>query len=104
MAERGEQHPMARPKRLSDEEVEARLKEIPGWALRDGKLAREFRFDDFVGAFVFMTALAMIAERLNHHPEWFNVYNRVKIELITHDVDGISRSDFDFATAANRLA
>ena len=90
-------------KRLGDDEVRARLGEIPGWELVDGKLHREIRFPSFVEAFGFMTQLALIAERSDHHPEWFNVYNRVVIDLQTHDAGGISERDFALATAANRL-
>lgn len=91
-------------KRLTDEEVRARLAEIPGWDLVDGKLHRELRFVDFVAAFGFMTRLALIAEKSEHHPEWSNVYDRVVIDLRTHDAGGITDRDFALAAAANRLA
>lgn len=91
-----------RPRRLSDEEVGSRLSELADWSLREGKLHREFKFDDFVAAFGFMAKLALVAERLNHHPEWDNVYNRVTISLQTHDVSGISSLDFEFAKAADQ--
>ena len=94
---------MARVKALSADEIQARLSDMSHWELREGKLHREFRFDDFVGAFSFMTALALVAEKMDHHPEWFNVYNRVVIDLSTHDVDGLSVKDFEFAEAASAL-
>jgi 4a-hydroxytetrahydrobiopterin dehydratase len=94
---------MGRVKALTADEVRTRLPDLPGWDIRDGKLHREFRFDDFVAAFAFMTSLALVAERMNHHPEWFNVYNRVVIDLSTHDVGGLSGKDFEFAAAASAL-
>lgn len=67
------------------------------WCLQNGKLHREFKFPDFVSAFAFMTRVALLAERANHHPEWSNVYNTVVIDLTTHDAGGISPKDFDLA-------
>ncbi|MGH9423820.1 MAG: 4a-hydroxytetrahydrobiopterin dehydratase [Thermoanaerobaculia bacterium] len=90
--------------RLSEAAVATRLQGLPDWSLRDGKLHRELRFADFVAAFGFMTALALVAERMNHHPEWFNVYNRVLIDLTTHDAGGISIRDFELAGEVERLA
>ncbi|MGI9323933.1 MAG: 4a-hydroxytetrahydrobiopterin dehydratase [Pseudomonadales bacterium] len=74
------------------------------WTLHDGKLRREFQFRDFVTAFGFMTQVALIAERMNHHPEWFNVYRTVRVDLTTHDAGGISSKDFELASAMDRLA
>jgi 4a-hydroxytetrahydrobiopterin dehydratase len=91
-------------KRLADEQVRARLGEIPGWDLVAGKLHRELRFADFVEAFGFMARLALVAEKSDHHPEWSNVYDRVVIDLRTHDADGITERDFALAAAVNRLA
>jgi len=90
--------------RLSENAVAAQLQSLPGWSLREGKLHRELRFADFVTAFGFMASVALIAERLNHHPEWFNVYNRVVVDLTTHDVGGISARDFKLAAEIERLA
>jgi 4a-hydroxytetrahydrobiopterin dehydratase len=92
-----------RPKALKDEDIESRLAGCPGWALSEGKLRRDLEFPNFSAAFGFMTRVAMIAETLDHHPEWSNVYNRVSIELTTHDAGGISTLDFEFATRLNRL-
>ena len=88
--------------RFSDEKVQARLGEVEGWELIDGKLHREFRFANFLEAFGFMTQVAMLAERRNHHPDWSNVYNRVVIDLWTHDVGGLTALDFDLAGAINQ--
>lgn len=89
--------------KLEDSEVERRLGELGGWTLADGKLHRELAFTDFVEAFGFMSRLALEAEKRDHHPEWFNVYGRVVIDLQTHDAGGISERDFELAAAANRL-
>ena len=90
--------------RLDDDAVAERLADIPGWELIDGKLHRRFTFADFSEAFGFMASLATVAERLNHHPEWSNVWNRVTIDLVTHDADGLTELDFAFAAEAGRLA
>ena len=95
---------MARPQRLEEDVLRRRLEELPGWELAEGKLRRRFAFEGFVEAFRFMTAVALVAERMDHHPEWSNVYNRVTIELSTHDAGGITALDFELAQAANRLA
>jgi 4a-hydroxytetrahydrobiopterin dehydratase len=93
-----------RPNRLDDATIERELQSTPGWSHAGGKLARTFQFDDFVGAFGFMTRCALVAERMNHHPEWFNVYRTVKVELATHDAGGITDLDFELARAMNKLA
>jgi len=95
---------MARPDKLDDSEIRRRLESLPGWELAEGKLRRRFDFGDFVGAFRFMAALALVAEKMDHHPEWSNVYGRVTVELSTHDAGGVTRLDFELAQAANRLA
>ena len=71
-------------------------REFP-WSLEDGKLTKEFKFKTFVRAFGFMSQVAIVAEKLNHHPEWSNVYNRVRVQLTTHDVGGLSELDFKLA-------
>jgi 4a-hydroxytetrahydrobiopterin dehydratase len=95
---------MARPTKLADVEVSQRLSTLPGWAVKDGKLHKTFTFADFAQAFAFMTDVAREAEALNHHPEWFNVYNRVAIDLTTHDAGGITTLDFELARRAEDLA
>ncbi len=89
---------------LSDSTIADRLADMPGWEVVDGMLHRELRFDDFVAAFGFMTSVAIVAEKLNHHPEWSNVYNQVKVDLSTHDAGGITDLDFELATRIDRLA
>jgi len=95
---------MPRPAKLSDEEVSRRLEALSGWELEDGKLHRAFVFKDFVTAFAFMTDVAQEAEALGHHPEWFNVYNRVVMDLVTHEPPGITTLDFELARKAQTLA
>jgi 4a-hydroxytetrahydrobiopterin dehydratase len=94
---------MAKYPKLDDAAVEAGLARVPGWSVKQGKLHREFEFADFTAAFGFMTSLALRAEAMNHHPDWSNVYNRVVIDLQSHDVGGISERDFRLAEAANTL-
>lgn len=94
---------MTERRKLSEQEIARAVAETPGWAVVAGKLHRELKFKDFVEAFAFMTSVALIAERMNHHPEWFNVYNRVVIDLMTHDVGGISALDVEFARKVNTL-
>ena len=90
--------------KLDDDGVAAGLGELPGWSLEAGKLHREFRFADFGEAFGFMTRVALVAEAMNHHPEWQNVWNRVRVDLTTHDAGGITRRDFELAAKMNRIA
>ncbi|MCA8926358.1 MAG: 4a-hydroxytetrahydrobiopterin dehydratase [Planctomycetes bacterium] len=82
---------------LDDAALEAALAKLPGWSRREGKLHWEHRFRDFVQAFGFMTRVALLAERANHHPEWFNVYGTVRIALVTHDAGGITAKDVALA-------
>ncbi len=95
---------MPRPTRLADAEISRRLSALPGWSLKAGKLHRELAFPDFVAAFAFMSDVAGEAEALQHHPEWLNVYNRVVIDLTTHDAGGITTLDFELARRAEDLA
>ena len=98
---------MATPK-LNDEELRSALFELKDWSLRDGKLHRDYKFSEFVHAFVFMATSAIAIEKKNHHPDWSNVYNRVTVDLITHDVGGITRKDVELppllGTFAAKLA
>jgi 4a-hydroxytetrahydrobiopterin dehydratase len=93
-----------RPARLGDPEVRERLARLPGWTLEGGKLHRSYAFADFRQAFRFMTEVAREAEALDHHPEWSNVYNRVVVDLVTHDASGITALDFELASRMERLA
>ena len=94
---------MARQK-LDENEIKRRLEGLPFWTVRDGKLHREYRFADFVTAFGFMTSVALVAEAMNHHPEWFNVYKTVEVTLSTHDAGGLTEPDINLAEAMVRLA
>ena len=89
--------------KLSSDEIQTELKKVAGWVIQDAKLHKEFQFSSFIEAFGFMSQLALVAESMNHHPEWFNVYNRVVIDLTTHDAGGISNLDFELASKANNL-
>ena len=89
--------------KLSESEVRERLARVPRWSLRDGRLHRDFSFASFVEAFGFMARVALLAESSNHHPDWSNAWNQVSIDLVSHDVGGISQRDFDLATAIDAL-
>ncbi len=89
--------------RLSQEDIESELKNLPGWSVVNDKLHREIEFESFNQAFGFMTRAAMEIEKMNHHPEWFNVYNRLVIDLMTHDAGGITTNDINLARILNSL-
>ena len=89
---------------LSETEIQAMLGQAPGWSVVDGKLHREYRFKDFVHAFGFMATSAVAIEAMNHHPEWNNVWNRVTVDLTTHDAGGITRKDFELAMLLEGIA
>ena len=89
--------------KLTDKEIESEVNKMPGWKVVNGKLSKSFEFKDFIEAFSFMTRVAMHAEKMNHHPEWFNVYNKVKIDLVTHDLNGITNYDMKLANAINKI-
>ena len=95
---------MAAAIKLPATEVAARLPALPGWTLVAGKLHKTFVFRDFVEAWGFMSAVALAAETMGHHPEWSNVWNRVTVDLTTHDAGGISALDFDLAARMDTLA
>ena len=95
---------MPTPQKLDKSQLQSALSGLPGWTLAGGKLHREYQFPDFVHAFGFMATSAIAIEKMNHHPEWFNVYNKVTVDLTTHDAGGISAKDFELATAMDRLA
>ena len=90
--------------KLSQEDINEELKNLSGWSVVNEKLHKEFLFDSFNQAFGFMTRSAMEIEKMNHHPEWFNVYNRIVIELTTHDAGGITKNDVNLAKILNSLA
>ncbi|HEX7668192.1 MAG TPA: 4a-hydroxytetrahydrobiopterin dehydratase [Polyangiaceae bacterium] len=89
--------------KLTGEEIEAGLLATPGWKRQGDKLARQFKFGSFVEAFGWMSSVALVAEKLDHHPEWKNVYDRVEVELTTHDSGGITALDFELARRMNEL-
>jgi 4a-hydroxytetrahydrobiopterin dehydratase len=89
---------------LRDTEIRERLARLPGWSLSNGRLHREYRFPDFVAAFGFMARAALVAEAMNHHPEWSNVYDRVSVDLTTHDAGGLTELDFRLAERMDALA
>lgn len=96
---------MTRPSPLETAAVAEAMKALhPDWDLSAGKLHRELTFANFVEAFSFMTAIALEAEKIDHHPEWSNVYNRVTIDLITHDHSGITQLDLDLAARVDDLS
>jgi 4a-hydroxytetrahydrobiopterin dehydratase len=94
---------MKMPK-LTENELAAALTALPGWSLVEGKLHREYRFADFVHAFGFMATAAIAIEKRDHHPEWFNVWNQVRIDLTTHDSGGVTQKDVDLAGVLEEIA
>lgn len=91
-------------KKLTGEQIRKELANLPGWSVIDGKLHKEFTFKSFIEAFGFMTTAALHIEKMNHHPEWFNVYNKIKVDLVTHDAGGITQNDIDLARTLNSLS
>jgi 4a-hydroxytetrahydrobiopterin dehydratase len=91
-------------KKLTEHELDEKVKAMKGWELKNGKLEKSFRFSNFVEAFGFMTRIALEAEKINHHPEWSNVYNTVIIRLSTHDAGGITDFDIKLANIIDTLS
>jgi 4a-hydroxytetrahydrobiopterin dehydratase len=89
---------------LTDAEIASALAGLAGWELREGRLHREFRFRDFRAAFAFMTRCALAAEALDHHPDWCNVYDRVAVDLVTHDAGGLTSLDVELARLMSSYA
>jgi len=94
---------MPRPNKLSETQIKDALGKLPDWQLKDGKLHREWKFKDFNEAWGFMSRVALLAEQMNHHPEWFNVWSTVRIDLSTHDAGGISERDLELAGKINEI-
>jgi 4a-hydroxytetrahydrobiopterin dehydratase len=90
--------------RLNDTELAAAVEALPGWTIANGKLHREYKFPDFVHAFGFMATAAIAIEAMEHHPEWSNVWNRVVVDLTTHDSGGITAKDILLAGKLEALA
>ena len=91
-------------RKLTDEEIKLALSRLAGWSVQGGKLHREYQFRDFVEAWGFMSSAALVIQQMDHHPEWFNVYHTVKVDLVTHDAQGITRRDVDLAAKLEGLA
>ena len=90
--------------KLTDAQITAGLASNPSWTVQQGKLHREYKFSDFAHAFGFMATAAPLIEKMNHHPEWSNVYNRVTVDLSTHDAGGITQKDLDLAGVLEAIA
>jgi 4a-hydroxytetrahydrobiopterin dehydratase len=90
--------------KMTPEAIQTALGNLPGWTVVHEKLHREYKFADFVHAFGFMATAAIAIEKRNHHPEWANVYNRVTVDLTTHDAGGITQADFDLAVLLEGIA
>ena len=89
--------------KMTSAQIEAELKNLQGWELKNDKLHRELKFKNFVQAWGFMTQVAILAQEMDHHPEWFNVYSRVTIDLTTHEAKGISSRDFELAQKIDKV-
>lgn len=88
---------MSERRKLNPKEIAENISKLGGWTVENNKLHKRFQFESFVEAFGFMTRVALLAEAMNHHPEWSNVYNVVTIDLTTHDLGGITTFDFGLA-------
>ena len=89
--------------KLSETEIQEILKELNGWTVVNGKLHKEMEFTDFNQAWQFMTSAVVEIEKMNHHPEWFNVYNKLVIDLMTHDAGGITENDVNLAKHLDKI-
>ena len=90
--------------RATEAEIQSTVSELASWTVESGKLHREYKFRNFVEAFGFMAQVALLAERSAHHPEWCNVYNKVVVDLTTHDAGGITQKDLDLAREIEKIA
>src|SRR5438552_17889926 len=95
---------MPAPQKLDESQLHSALTSLPSWTLAQGKLHREYKFPDFIHAFGFMSTAALAIEKMGHHPEWFNVYNRVTVDLTTHDAQGITQKDLELARLLDATA
>jgi len=91
-------------KKMTDAEIAAALPKLSGWALKDGKLHREYKFADFKHAMAFLQSAVAPIDKMDHHPEWFNVYNKVIVDLNTHDAGGITAKDFELGELLEGLS
>ena len=92
---------MARPPRLTDDQIQVEVEGIDGWTFAGGKLQKTFKFPDFIAAWGFMSKVALIAQAMDHHPDWSNVYNTVRVDLSTHDAGGVTQLDLQLARKMN---
>ena len=92
-----------KPDCLDTAQLESALQKLPGWQLQEGKLFKQYRFEDFQSAFAFMTQVAALAEAQDHHPEWFNVYATLRVQLVTHEAGGITERDVRLARSMEAL-
>ena len=90
--------------KLSEQEIAAELRNLAGWSLANGNLHRVFEFQDFSAAFGFMTRVALAAEKMDHHPDWSNVWNKVTVDLSTHSAGGLTKNDFELAGKMQQIA
>lgn len=95
---------MSKMKKLTKKEIVAKLNEIgKDWIIEENYLCKKVEFENFIQAFSFMTTIAFFAEKINHHPNWYNVYNKITIKLSTHDCDGITKKDFELAKYIDKI-
>ncbi|HLH79141.1 MAG TPA: 4a-hydroxytetrahydrobiopterin dehydratase [Chthonomonas sp.] len=94
---------MARPSKLTEAQIQQALAELPEWRYHEDKLQRTFKFADFSQAWGFMSRVALMAEKMDHHPDWSNVYNTVHVALSTHDAGGVTELDLQLAHHMNRF-
>jgi 4a-hydroxytetrahydrobiopterin dehydratase len=92
------------PRKVTPAEVDDALKELPGWSVQEGKLSKQFKFPSFAEAMGWMVAVAVYADKLDHHPDWSNGYNKVNVALTTHDLGALSTLDLDLARRMQALA
>lgn len=90
--------------KLTDQQISAELSKLPGWSIQNGNLHRAFEFRDFAQAFAFMTEVALAAEKMDHHPDWSNAWNKVVIDLCTHSAGGLTPNDFSLALKIQQFA
>ena len=88
---------------LKKNELKSFTEEFSNWSLTENQICKEFKFTNFIDAFAFMTKIALLAEKMDHHPEWSNVYSKVKIKLTTHDLKGLSNLDIELAIAIEKF-
>lgn len=104
MSESSARYNAAKVAKLTNAKLTSAVAKLPGWSVKNGKLHRDYKFPDFAHAFGFMATAAPSIEKNNHHPEWANVYNKVAVDLTTHDAGGITQKDVDLAVLLESIA